>query len=166
MGWNGFVYYGLKRLDFNKGWDVLGNLGVENNENESWVDMSWIFHVKGWSDNGLKCLWVELSMGWKVWLPQIAVSELNICIKYKQGSTKIGLGQNSWSLDFIRWITFIHNKVHSFIKGNNKKINGQIYNTLFYIFKTAKEFLCLLISDLFENVDTPKYSSKSEDKRI
>ena len=49
---NNFVYYGLKRLDFNKGWNVSGYLGVEN-ENESWVDMSWIFHFKGWSVHGL-----------------------------------------------------------------------------------------------------------------
>ena len=53
-GWNVFVYYGLKRLDFNKGLNVLGYLGVENNENKSWVDMSSIFHVMGWSVNGLK----------------------------------------------------------------------------------------------------------------
>ena len=26
---------------------VLGYLGVENNENDSWGDMSWIFHVGG-----------------------------------------------------------------------------------------------------------------------
>jgi len=44
----------LKRLDFNKDLTVLGYLGVENNENESWVDMS---------RQGLKCLWVEVSMG-------------------------------------------------------------------------------------------------------
>jgi len=43
----------LKRLDFNKGLNVLGYLVVEN---ESWVDMSWIFHVKGWSVYGLKRL--------------------------------------------------------------------------------------------------------------
>jgi len=52
----------LKRLDFNKGWNVLGCcLGVERNENESWIDMSWIFQVKGWSVYGLKCLEIETS---------------------------------------------------------------------------------------------------------
>jgi len=48
-------------LDFNKGWNVLGYLGVEHNENDSWVDMSWIFHVKGWSVYELKRQWVETS---------------------------------------------------------------------------------------------------------
>ena len=57
-----FVYHGLKRLDFNKGWNVLGNLGVEDIDNEGWVDMSWIEVSMGWSVNGLKCLWVEVSM--------------------------------------------------------------------------------------------------------
>ena len=46
----------MKSLDFNKGWNVLGYLGGENNENESWVDMSWIFDVSGWSVNRLKSL--------------------------------------------------------------------------------------------------------------
>ena len=55
-GWNDFVYYQLKCLDFNKGLYVLGYLGVEQNENESWVDMSWLFHVKGWSVFGFKYL--------------------------------------------------------------------------------------------------------------
>jgi len=41
MSWNVLI---LKSL---KGWNVLGYLGVENNENESWIDVSWIFHVKG-----------------------------------------------------------------------------------------------------------------------
>ena len=55
-GWNDFVYYRLKCLDFNKGLYVLGYLGVEQNENESWVDMSWLFHGKGWSVFGFKYL--------------------------------------------------------------------------------------------------------------
>ena len=52
MSWNVLI---LKNV---KGWNVLGYLGVENNENESWIDVSWIFHVKGWSVCGLKCQWV------------------------------------------------------------------------------------------------------------
>ena len=44
----------LQRLAFNKGWNGLGYLGVEDNEHENLVDMSWIFHVKGWSVYGLK----------------------------------------------------------------------------------------------------------------
>ena len=55
-------YYWLKRLDFNKEWTVLGYLGVENNNNESWVDMSWIFHVNVWSVCWLKCQMVEVSI--------------------------------------------------------------------------------------------------------
>ena len=46
----------IKRLDFNKGWNDLGYLGVKHIENESWVDMSWIFHIMGWSVYGLKRL--------------------------------------------------------------------------------------------------------------
>jgi len=46
----------MKCLDFNKGWNDQGYLGGENNENESRVNMSWIFHVKGWSVYGLKRL--------------------------------------------------------------------------------------------------------------
>jgi len=56
-----YCYYGLKRLDFNEGIHVLGYLGVEN---DSWVDMSWIFHVTG----RLTCLWVEVSIRSNVWL--------------------------------------------------------------------------------------------------
>ena len=69
--------YISKRVEislFNMGLNVLiltrvgeSYLGVRNNENESWVDMSWIFYVTGWSVYGLKCQWVEVAMGWSVY---------------------------------------------------------------------------------------------------
>ena len=79
-----FVYHGLKRLDFNKGWNVLGHLGVEDIYNEGWVDISWKVHVTDWSVYGLKCQCVEGSMCWSVYglerLAIIAITIDNVCV--------------------------------------------------------------------------------------
>jgi len=48
----------LKRLGFNKGWNVLGYLGVENSENDTWATCLGYFNLR-----------VEASMGSDVLLP-------------------------------------------------------------------------------------------------